>query len=39
MRTGDTFTEEFKIDPKTGNNPLFNVLNAFANYDPEINYC
>ena len=31
--------EDFKIDPATGKNPLFNVLNAYAHYDPVINYC
>lgn len=30
---------EFKIDHKTGHNSLFNVLNAYAMYDPEISYC
>jgi len=30
---------EFKIDHKTGKNELFNVLNAYAMYDPEISYC
>ena len=31
--------EFFKLDPATGKNPLYNVLNAYAQYDPEINYC
>jgi hypothetical protein len=28
-------------DPRynSGNNPLFNVLSAYAHFDPEINYC
>jgi hypothetical protein len=30
---------DFKIDPKTGKNLLYNVLNAYAAYDPEIGYC
>jgi hypothetical protein len=31
--------QDFKIDYKSGQNQLFNVLVAYANYDPEINYC
>lgn len=31
--------EQFKIAKETGKNPLFNVLNAYAHFDPEINYC
>lgn len=31
--------EEFKVDPKTGKNKLYNVLNAYAMYDHEISYC
>lgn len=31
--------EKYKIDFNTGENPLFNVLNAYAHFDPEINYC
>jgi hypothetical protein len=30
---------EFKLDPKSGKNPLYNTLNAYCHYDPEINYC
>ena len=29
---------EFKNDPRTLKNPLFNVLNAYAQYDPQVNY-
>ena len=29
----------FKIDYKSGENRLFNVLNAYAMCDPEIGYC
>ena len=29
---------EFKRDPRTLKNPLFNVLNAYAHYDPEVSY-
>lgn len=28
----------FKLDPRTLGNPLFNVLNAYAHYDPEVAY-
>jgi hypothetical protein len=38
-RSGDRCTPEFKVDHLTGENPLFNVLKAYANYDPEIVYC
>lgn len=31
--------ESFKIDPDSGKNPLFNVLNAYAQYDTVTNYC
>ena len=34
-RLGD---EKFQIDYKTGQNSLFNILNAYANFDPEIGY-
>lgn len=30
--------EIFKIDYETGNNTLYNVLLAYANYDNEIGY-
>ena len=30
---------DFKIDPTSGNNQLYNVLLAYANYDKEIGYC
>lgn len=29
---------QFKIDYKSGDNLLFNILNAYAMYDPEIGY-
>lgn len=29
----------FLQDPKSGNNTLYNVLNAYAHFDVEINYC
>lgn len=31
--------KEFNIDYKTGNNKLFNILNAYAMYDHEVSYC
>ena len=31
--------DSFKIDHKTGKNPLYNLLNAYCHYDKEINYC
>lgn len=36
-----TFThiKAFNIDPKTGDNKLYNVLKAFSSYDIEIGYC
>jgi hypothetical protein len=27
------------VDPASGKNPLYNVLNAFAMYDREVGYC
>lgn len=29
---------DFTIEAKSGRNSLFNVLKAYANYDPEIGY-
>ena len=31
--------DSFKIDYKTGQNPLYNLLNAYCHYDRVINYC
>jgi hypothetical protein len=31
--------EEFKIDISTGKNRLYNVLKAYAHYDPKVGYC
>ena len=31
--------EEFKIDTSSGKNRLYNVLKAYAHYDPEVGYC
>lgn len=30
--------EDFMIDPIKGNNPLYNVLTAYAHYDTEVGY-
>ena len=30
---------DFKVDVRSGENKLYNVLNAYAHYDPEVNYC
>lgn len=31
--------EEFKLDVNSGKNRLYNVLKAYAHYDPEVGYC
>lgn len=35
----DPFNEDFKLDVAEGKNALYNVLNAYAHFDPEIKYC
>ena len=35
----DLSNMDFKNNYKTGSNPLYNVLNAYAHYDPEVGYC
>lgn len=30
---------DFAIDPATGRNKLYNILIAYANFDPEVGYC
>jgi hypothetical protein len=35
----DLGNKAYMIPPKTGKNPLFNVLMAYAHYDPEVSYC
>ena len=35
----DPYNEDFKIDISTGKNSLYNLLNAYAHFDPEIQYC
>mmetsp|Transcript_39641 Transcript_39641/g.60697 ORF Transcript_39641/g.60697 Transcript_39641/m.60697 type:complete len:212 (+) Transcript_39641:2519-3154(+) len=35
----DLSNKDFKINYKTGKNPLYNVLNAYAHFDPEVGYC
>ena len=37
-RSGFGRCRHFEIDPRTLRNPLFNVLNAYAHYDQEVNY-
>lgn len=31
--------QDFGINPETGENILFNILNAYAHYDPDVGYC
>jgi len=31
--------EEFSRPIESGSNRLYNVLNAYANFDPEVGYC
>jgi hypothetical protein len=38
LRRTQIGNEEFKLDPESGKNRLFNVLNAYSCYDPEIGY-
>ena len=33
------YCEEYKIDHTTGNNSLYNILYAYAQFDNEIGYC
>jgi hypothetical protein len=35
----DPGNDVFKRDCCNGSNPLFNVLMAYASFDPEVNYC
>ncbi len=35
----DLRNAKFKIDYKTGGNALYNVLYAYAHFDPGIGYC
>lgn len=39
MQRTDPGNKVFERDIKKGLNPLFNVLLAYANFDPEVNYC
>jgi len=34
----DLSTSDFAVEVESGNNALYNVLRAYANYDPEIGY-
>ena len=38
MRCGG-YCEDFNIDPEGGNNILFNILNAYAHFHPQLGYC
>jgi hypothetical protein len=38
MRSGG-YCHDFSVDPDSGNNILFNILNAYAHYDPVVGYC
>lgn len=31
--------DDDSIDPNTKDNILFNILNAYAHYDPQLGYC
>jgi hypothetical protein len=35
----DPKNHDFALDTTHGKNPIYNVLNAYAHYDPEIGYC
>lgn len=39
LKRTDPKNEIYQIDYKTGKNPLFNVLKAYAHFDWECNYC
>jgi hypothetical protein len=39
LKRTDLGNEAYMIPPKTGKNPLFNVLMAYGHYDPEVSYC
>ena len=39
MDRADLGNEDFKASVHSGQNPLYNVLNAYAHLDPEIGYC
>ena len=39
LKRTDPKNELFLLDYKTGKNPLFNVLKAYAHFDWECNYC
>jgi hypothetical protein len=38
LKRTDPGNVDWKVDPTTGDNHLYNVLKAFCNYDPEIGY-
>jgi len=35
----DPKNHDFAMETQHGHNPLYNVLNAYAHYDPEVGYC
>lgn len=35
----DPGNDDFKIDPDSGENALYNLLNAYGHFDSEIQYC
>ena len=39
MKRTQEGNKEFAQDWREGKNPLFNILNAYGSYDPEIGYC
>lgn len=34
-----TGLSDFKLDPATGKNRLYNLLKAYANFDKDVGYC
>ena len=38
IKRADLSNSDFQIDQTSGDNALYNVLKAYANFDPEIGY-
>jgi len=38
LSRADLSNSDFEIETESGSNALYNVLKAYANYDPEIGY-
>jgi len=38
IKRADLSNIDFQIDQTSGDNALYNVLKAYANFDPEIGY-